>query len=75
MSNAKSVFDDEGEYKEIYGLTPYYKLTPYFINRAMAYWREGLDTNQIASRLEIKECHIYNSLDRIKSTTTQDKGA
>ena len=42
------------------------KLSEYYTNRAAAYWREGLNTAQIALRLSINEVHIWNNMAAVK---------
>ena len=40
-----------------------FKLTPYYVNMAKAYWREGkLNTQQIADKIGVDECLVYNTV-------------
>ena len=50
------------------------KLSTYYTNRAAAYWREGLDTAQIAKQMNMSEAHIWNNMDAVKGKQQHGKG-
>lgn len=40
-----------------------FKLTPYYVNMAKAFWREGrLNTQQIADEIGVDESLVYNTV-------------
>ena len=39
-----------------------FRLSPFYVARAKALWREGMDTQQIADQIGVDENAVYNSI-------------